>query len=89
MSELLFWQGLPRGRFESDIWPPTEGISIWMASDASDIGWGGHILEAAPEYVREYLSAQESSQSSTYRELLRVGSECTDVHGVGNVTSPM
>ncbi len=28
MNELLFSQGLPRIRFEGDIFPPTEGISI-------------------------------------------------------------
>ncbi len=43
MSELLFWQGLPWDRFEGDIWPPTEVISIRMASGTtiSDGGGGG------------------------------------------------
>ncbi len=72
MSELLFWQGLPRVRFEGDIWPPMAGISIRMTSDANDFGWGGHIMEDAPQYAREYFSEEESSRSSTYRELLRV-----------------
>ncbi len=72
MSELLFSQGLPRVRFEEDIWPPTSGISIRMASDASDFGWGGHTMEDAPQYAREYFSEEESSKSSTYRELLGV-----------------
>jgi len=43
-----------------------------MASDASDIGWGGHKMEDAPQYAREYFLEEESSQSSTYREFLRV-----------------
>ena len=29
-------------------------------------------MEDAPQYAREYLSEEESSQSSTYRELLGV-----------------
>jgi hypothetical protein len=71
MSELLFWRGLPRARFVGDIWPPTAGISIPMASDANDFGWGGQRMKDAPHYAREYFS-EESSQSSTYRELLGV-----------------
>ncbi len=43
-----------------------------MASDANDFGWGGHTMEDAPHYAREYFSAEESSQSSTSRELLGV-----------------
>ncbi len=69
MNELLFWQGLPRTKFEGDIWPPTEGISNRMASDANNTGWG-HTVVDAPHYAREYFSEEESSQSSTYRELL-------------------
>ena len=72
MNELLFWRGLPRDRFVGDIWPPTAGISIRMASDASDSGWGGHTMEVAPQYAREYFSEEESHESSTYRELLGV-----------------
>ena len=41
-----------------------------MASDASDFGWGDHTMEDAPQYAREHFSEEESSQSSTYRELL-------------------
>ena len=41
VNELLFWQGLPRLRFEGPIWPPAGGVAVRMASDASDIGWGG------------------------------------------------
>ncbi len=37
-NELLFWRGLPRLRFEDEIWPPSSGVAIRMASDASDIG---------------------------------------------------
>ncbi len=61
LNELIFWQGLPRTRFEGDIWPPTAGIAIRMASDTIDFGWGGHTLEDAPQYAREYFSAEESS----------------------------
>jgi len=43
-----------------------------MASDASDIGWGGHTMQRALEYAHEYFSEAESVESSTYRELLGV-----------------
>ncbi len=72
MSELLFWQGLPRVRFEGDIWSPTAEFFVQTASDANDFGWGGHTMEYAPQYAREYFSEEESSQSSAYRELLGV-----------------
>ena len=72
MSELLFWQGLPSVRFVGNIWHPTAEIYIRMGSDAIAFGWGGHTIEDAPQYAREYFSEEESSQSSTYRELLGV-----------------
>ena len=37
-SELLFWSELPRLQFEADIWPCTDGVSIKVATDASDFG---------------------------------------------------
>ena len=37
-NELSFWHGLPRLEFEGSIWPPTAGVSVRMASDASYIG---------------------------------------------------
>jgi len=61
-NELLFWQELPRVRFEGEIWPAPEEISIRMASGANNIGWGGiqsRMLHNMP-------------QSSKYKELLRV-----------------
>jgi hypothetical protein len=72
VNELLFWKGLPRLKFEGSIWPPMEGISIRMASDASAFGWGGHTMQGAPQYAREYFSEEECVESSTYRELLGV-----------------
>jgi hypothetical protein len=44
LNELHFWNDLRRLRFESDIWPSSSGLSIKIANDASDIGWGGHTL---------------------------------------------
>jgi len=41
-----------------------------MASDANNVGWGGHTIEDVPIYVREHFSEEEISQSSTHRELL-------------------
>ena len=43
-GELLFWHQLPRLRFESDISPSLKGVSIQMATDASDFAWGGHTI---------------------------------------------
>jgi hypothetical protein len=70
--ELLFWSELPRLRFESDIWPCTGGLSIKVATDAIDFGWGGHTLGGASLIAHEYFSEWEAIQSSTYRELLGV-----------------
>ena len=43
-----------------------------MASDAIDIGWGGHAMQGVVEHAHEYFSKEESVESSTYRELLGV-----------------
>ena len=58
VNELFVWHGLRRGRFEGDIWPAPEGLSIPMASDAIIIGWGKHTIEDASKYAREYFSAE-------------------------------
>jgi len=65
VNELTFWQKLPRLRFEGNIWPPTEGVIIRMASDANDFGWGGHTMQGVMEYAHEYLSEAESTESSS------------------------
>ncbi len=72
INELLFWKGLPRLRFVGPIWPPTGGVSIRMASDASDFGWGGQTMQGVIEYAHEYFSEKECGTSSTHRELLGV-----------------
>jgi hypothetical protein len=71
-SELLFWRDLPHLRFESDIWPCTKALSIKVATDANDFGWGGHTLGGTSYIVHEYFSEWEAIQSSTHRELLDV-----------------
>jgi hypothetical protein len=71
-NELIFWKDLPRLRFDSEIWPSTSGLSIKVATDASDVGWGGHIIHGGSFIAHEYFSHWESLQSSTYRELLGV-----------------
>jgi len=68
-GELIFWQQLHRLRFESDIWPLLKGLSIRMATDASDFAWGGHTMTGPLEIAREYFSEWEAIQTSTYREL--------------------
>ena len=72
INELLFWKGLPRLKFANPICPPTEGVSIRMASDASDFGWGGHTMQDVTEYAHEYFSEEECVTSFTDRELLGV-----------------
>ena len=72
VNELTFVQKLPRLRFEGNIWPPTEGVAIRMASDANDFGWGGHTMQSVPEYAHAYFSEAESTESSTCRELIGV-----------------
>ena len=48
------------------------GVSVRMASDASDIGWGGHTMQGVVEHAPEYFSQEEIAESSTFRELLGV-----------------
>jgi hypothetical protein len=72
LNELLFWKDLPRLRFDSDIWPHASGLSIKVAADASDFGWGGHTINDPSFIAHEYFSHWESLQSSTYRDLLGV-----------------
>jgi len=59
-SELLFWSELPRLRFEVDIWPCTEGVSIKVATDANDFGWGGQTLGCSSFIAHEYFSEWEA-----------------------------
>ena len=64
-DELTFRQKLPRLEFEGVILPPTEGVTIRMASNASDFGW--HTMQGVPEYAHEYFSEAESAESSACR----------------------
>ncbi len=48
------------------------GLSIKVATDASDFGWGGHTLGGTLFLAHEYVSEWEAVQSSTYREMLGV-----------------
>ena len=72
VNELLFWQQLPRLRFEKEIWPSQKGVSIKVATDAIDFAWGGHTLGGPLLMAREYFTWEESVESSTFRELLGV-----------------
>ena len=71
-NELLFWQQLPQLRFVADIWPCTKGLAVRVATDASDMGWGGITLTGPREVAHEYFTEEESRESSTFRELLGV-----------------
>jgi hypothetical protein len=72
LNELHFWNDLPRLRFESDIWPSSSGLFIKVATDASDIGWGGNTLSGVTYIAHEYFSPWEAIQSSAHRDLLGV-----------------
>jgi len=71
-NKLLFRKYLPHLRFESDIWPCTNGLSIKVATGAIDFGWGGHTLSGTSHIAHEYFSEWETIQSSTFREILGV-----------------
>ena len=71
-NEPIFWQGVPCFKFDGSKWPPTEGVSLRMALDANDIGWDGHTMQGVAEHAHEYLSKEESGDSSTCMELLGV-----------------
>ncbi len=51
-GEQLFWQQMPRLRFDADIWPSLKGVSIRMATDASDFEWGEHTMTGPMEIAR-------------------------------------
>ena len=63
---------LSRLRFELDIWPCIHGLSIKVATDATDFGLGGHTLSGTSHIAHEYFSEWEAIQFSTYRELLGI-----------------
>jgi len=70
INELLFWQQLPRLIFEMEIWPSQKGVSIKVATDASDFAWVGHTLGGPLLTAKEYFTVEESMKSSIFRELL-------------------
>jgi hypothetical protein len=53
--ESHFWKEVPRLRFEPDIWPCTTGLSIQVATDVSEFGWGGHTLCDITYIAHEYF----------------------------------
>ncbi len=56
VNELLSWHQLPRLRFDTEIWPSQKGVSIKMATDASDFAWGGRTLGGPLIMARFYFS---------------------------------
>ncbi len=70
LNELIIWKNLSYLRFDSDIWPSSSGLSIKVATDARDFGWGGHTLNEISFITNESFSNWESIQSSTFCELL-------------------
>ena len=60
MNELLIGPELPSDKFEGDIWPATDAISIRMASHANAIGrGGGHTMADGPQYAGKHFSKEE------------------------------
>ncbi len=71
-GEQRFGQQLSRLRFEAEISPSLMGLSIRLATDASDFAWGGHTVSGPLELAREYFSEWEAAESSSFWELLGV-----------------
>ncbi len=69
---MLFSQQLPRHIFETEILPSQKGVSIKVATDASDFACGGHTLGGPLLMARVYFIRNESVESATFRELLGV-----------------
>ena len=51
---------------------PILGLTIRVATDASDFAWDGHTISGPMEIAREDLSEWEARESFAYRELLGV-----------------
>ena len=70
-EELLFWAGTDRPTFTSPIMAPTERLhSVFLAVDASDRGWGAHLLPlASGPPAHGFLLPSERAESSTHREV--------------------
>jgi len=72
-AELLFWQHLPRLRFDADIWPPLKGCPSGSPHTRATLrGGGGHTMTGPMEIAKEFLSEWEAVQSSSYQELMGV-----------------
>lgn len=99
LEELRFWTTIDRLEFREPIWPrPAAPADVRGAVDASDFGWGGHLLDDLQSgrplrdwrplgevEARGFLTMFERGESSTYRELCGLQSflEST-VHWVRN-----
>ncbi len=55
--------------FDGDTWPSVEVVSICVAADAIDFGWGKHTIGGPLTLTREYFSMDENIESSAFREL--------------------
>ena len=71
-SEVVFWEknfcntGYP-------IWSPSPKPEVLTYSDASDCGWGGFAVQVGGQVAVGSWSVDESSKSSTFRELRATG----------------
>ena len=71
-DELIFWSGVPRLRYTSPIFPTTagrSGVPVYLAVDASDRGWGAHLINSPATPAHGFFSPEERAESSTHREV--------------------
>ena len=71
MEELSFWLEHIDKFNGQNIWPRASAVRV-VYSDASSTGFGGYCVEHGDQVVTGQWSKEETSQSSTWRELRAV-----------------
>ena len=70
LEEIEFWTATGRRDFTSEIFRgPTSAPSLFIAVDASDIGWGAHDMQDPSDIAHGYFIPEERAESSTHREI--------------------
>ena len=70
-GEMLFWEQSLAEYNAQPIWHSPSAVRV-VYSDVSDMGYGGYVVEHGPCVVHCQWTAEEASQSSTWRELTAV-----------------
>ena len=68
---MLFWEQSLAEYNAQPIWHFPSAVRV-VYSDVSDMGYGGYVVEHGPCLVHCQWTAEEASQSSTWRELTAV-----------------